>query len=327
MARKILVTSALPYANGPIHIGHLVEYIQTDIWVRFQKMCGNKCYYFCADDTHGTPIMISANKQNITPEELIQKVHKEHYSDFCDFDIEFDNFYSTHSQENQQFSELIFNRLNEKGSITKRDIEQAYCENCKMFLPDRFIRGICPRCNAEDQYGDSCDSCGGTYQPTELKNPKCATCGSTPVRKTSMHYFFKLADYQSQLKELMAQGHTHKSVANKLQEWFDAGLKDWDISRDGPYFGFKIPGEENKYFYVWLDAPIGYMASAENYCKNNGLDFDEIWPGRVETAHTKDTRYITSSEKTLCISMPSSGLQCSRVQASRLLKSFSFTAS
>jgi methionyl-tRNA synthetase len=279
MPRKIVVTSALPYANGPIHIGHLVEYLQTDIWVRFQKLCGNQCLYFCADDTHGTPVMISARAAGITPDELIGKVHKEHQKDFDGFCIEFDNYYTTHSPENQYFSELIFNRLNEAGSIIKRNVEQAYCEKDQMSLPDRFIRGTCPRCKAEHQYGDSCEVCGTTYRPSELINPYCATCGTTPVLKTSEHYFFKLADYEQQLRDLIAGGYTQASVANKLNEWFTAGLKDWDISRDGPYFGFKIPGEENKFFYVWLDAPIGYMASAKNYCDRNNLDFDRLWPG------------------------------------------------
>ena len=279
MPRKIVVTSALPYANGPIHMGHLVEYLQTDIWVRFHKMCGNKCLYFCADDTHGTPIMISARAAGISPEELIGQMHKEHKADFDSFHIEFDNYYSTHSPENKYFSELIFNRLNLTGSIVTRDVEQTYCENCKMSLPDRFVRGTCPRCKAEDQYGDSCEVCSTTYQPTDLINPYCATCRAKPVLKTSEHYFFKLADYEQQLRDLIAGGHTQKSVANKLDEWFKAGLKDWDISRDGPYFGFQIPGEENKFFYVWLDAPIGYMASAKNYCDKNNLDFDNLWPG------------------------------------------------
>ncbi len=277
MPRKIVVTSALPYANGPIHIGHLVEYLQTDIWVRFHKMCGSQCLYFCADDTHGTPVMISARAAGVSPEELIEKVHKEHKKDFDGFYVEFDNYYSTHSPENRTFSELIFNRLDKAGSIVKRDVEQAYCRNCKMSLPDRYVRGVCPRCKAEDQYGDSCEICSATYRPTELINPYCATCRATPVLQTSQHYFFKLADYKKQLKELIDGGYTQKSVANKLDEWFRAGLKDWDISRDGPYFGFKIPGEENKFFYVWLDAPIGYMASAKNYCDKNRLDFDKVW--------------------------------------------------
>ncbi len=277
MPRKIVVTSALPYANGPIHIGHLVEYLQTDIWVRFQKICGNQCLYFCADDAHGTPIMISARAAGITPEELIEQVHKEHKADFDGFLVEFDNYYSTHSPENKYFSELIFGRLKQAGSIVEKTIEQTYCENCKMFLPDRYIRGTCPRCKAENQYGDSCDKCGGTHQPTELINPVCSTCSTPPRRRESRHYFFKLADYEQQLKELIAAGYTQKTTANKLDEWFSTGLRDWDISRDGPYFGFKIPGEEDKFFYVWLDAPIGYMASAKNYCDKTGLDFDKLW--------------------------------------------------
>ena len=277
MPRKIVVTSALPYANGPIHLGHLVEYLQTDIWVRFQKMCGNECFYFWADDTHGTPIMISARAAGISPEQLIGEMHKEHKKDFDDFYIEYDNFYSTHSPENKHFSELIFNRLNQAGSIVTRDVEQTYCENCQMSLPDRFVRGTCPKCKAEDQYGDSCEVCSSTYQPADLINPYCSICRTRPVLRTSKHYFFKLGDYEQQLRDLIAGGHTQKSVSNKLDEWFKAGLKDWDISRDGPYFGFKIPGEENKYFYVWLDAPIGYMASAKNYCERNNLDFDMVW--------------------------------------------------
>jgi methionyl-tRNA synthetase len=242
-------------------------------------MCGNKCLYFCADDTHGTPIMISARAAGIPPEELIRNVHKEHQRDFNAFLIEFDNYYTTHSPENKYFSELIFDSLNKAGSIVKRKIEQTYCENCKMTLPDRYVRGTCPRCKAEDQYGDSCEVCGAAYQPTDLINPRCATCSTTPVRKTSEHYFFKLSDYKQQLKNLINKGYTQKSVANKLDEWFKAGLQDWDISRDGPYFGFKIPGEENKFFYVWLDAPIGYMASVKNYCDRNKLDFNSLWNG------------------------------------------------
>ncbi|MHC4476181.1 MAG: methionine--tRNA ligase [Planctomycetota bacterium] len=277
MPRKIAVTSALPYANGPIHIGHLVEYLQTDIWVRFQRMCGNQCLYFCADDAHGTPIMISARAQEISPEQLIERMHKEHRADFDGFYVRFDNYYTTHSQENRCFSEQIFSALKQAGSIVKRNIEQAYCEDCQMFLPDRYIRGTCPRCRASDQYGDSCESCCGTHRPTELIDPHCATCGSTPVRKESDHYFLKIADYEDRLKELITGGYVRRAAAKKLDEWFDAGLRDWDISRDGPYFGFKIPGEEDKYFYVWLDAPIGYMASAKNFCDRNGLDFDAVW--------------------------------------------------
>jgi len=295
MPRKIVVTSALPYANGPIHIGHLVEYLQTDIWVRFQKMCGNQCLYFCADDAHGTPIMISARAKQISPEELIERVYKEHRADFDGFYVEFDNYYTTHSDENRQFSELIFNRLNEAGSIVKRNVKQAYCEKCKMSLPDRYVRGTCPRCKANDQYGDSCEICSGTHRPTELINPYCATCHSKPLLQTAEHYFFKLADFEKQLKDLIAGGYTQKSVANKLDEWFKTGLKDWDISRDEPYFGFKIPGEENKFFYVWLDAPIGYMASVKNYCDKSNLDFDKLWnSGEYELYHFigKDIMYF-----------------------------------
>lgn len=279
MPRKIAVTSALPYANGPIHIGHLVEYLQTDIWVRFQKLCGNQCLYFCADDTHGTPIMISSRSAGIAPEELIERTHAEHKTDFDRFHIEFDNYYSTHSPENKELSELIFTRLRDAGSIVTREITQTYCPNCKMPLPDRYVRGTCPRCGAEDQYGDSCEVCSSTYQPTDLVNPCCSTCGAKPIGQESVHYFFRLVDYEEELRALMSAGHTQKSVSNKLDEWFTAGLKDWDISRDGPYFGFKIPGEENKFFYVWLDAPIGYMASAKNYCEANELDFEQVWNG------------------------------------------------
>jgi methionyl-tRNA synthetase len=279
MPRKIVVTSALPYANGPIHIGHLVEYLQTDIWVRFQKLCGNECLYFCADDTHGTAIMISARREGVSPEELIKKVHKEHLEDFTRFLVQFDNYYTTHSPENRRFSEFVFQRISERGSIAKRTIEQPYCPNCKMALPDRYIRGTCPRCKAEDQYGDSCEICSATYQPTDLINPYCSTCRGTPLLQQSVHYFFKLADYERPLKDLIAKGYIQKSVSNKLNEWFTAGLQDWDISRDGPYFGFQIPGEQDKYFYVWLDAPIGYMASAKNYCDRMGLDFDKVWNG------------------------------------------------
>ena len=277
MSRKIVVTSALPYANGSIHIGHLVEYLQTDIWVRFQKLCGNECHYFCADDTHGTPIMIRARDEGITPEELIERVHVEHVRDFEGFDIEFDNYYSTHSEENRQFSELLYNKAVENDSIAKKEIEQAYCEKCDMWLPDRYIRGTCPRCKAEDQYGDSCDVCSGTHHPTDLIEAKCANCGAPPVRRKSTHYFFRLDQYGDRLVKLIEAGYVQTSVMNKLDEWFKTGLKDWDISRDGPYFGFKIPGEDNKFFYVWLDAPIGYMASCKNYCDKHGLDFDTMW--------------------------------------------------
>ena len=279
MTRKLLVTSALPYANGPIHIGHLVEYLQTDIWVRFQKAMDNECRYFCADDTHGTPVMIRAKTEGITPEALIDRVHAEHYQDFAGFGIEFDNYYSTHSEENRQFSEIIYTRADQAGSIVKKQIQQAYDEQEKMWLPDRYIKGTCPRCKAEDQYGDSCDACGAHYQTTELIDPVSTVSGNPPVLRESTHHFFRLADYEDALKKLFAEGYVQASVQNKLDEWFEAGLKDWDISRDGPYFGFNIPGEADKYFYVWLDAPIGYMASAKNYCDKHDLDFEQVWNG------------------------------------------------
>ena len=295
MTRKLLVTSALPYANGPIHIGHLVEYLQTDIWVRFQKAMGNECRYFCADDTHGTPVMIRAKSEGITPEALINRVHAEHYGDFKGFDIAFDNYYSTHSDENRTFSQMIYHKANDRGSIVKKEIEQAYDEQEKMWLPDRYIKGTCPRCKAPDQYGDSCDVCASHYQTTELIDPVSTVSGNPPVMRNSTHYFFRLSDYQQELKELFAAGYVQESVRNKLDEWFEMGLKDWDISRDGPYFGFKIPGEDDKYFYVWLDAPIGYMASAKNYCDRNGLDFEQMWnSGEYEICHFigKDIMYF-----------------------------------
>jgi methionyl-tRNA synthetase len=277
MTRKILVTSALPYANGSIHLGHLVEHIQTDIWVRFQKMRGNECYSCCADDTHGAPIMLSAEKEGITPEQLIDRVWREHKSDFDGFHIAYDNYYSTHSPENRTFSALIYTRLKERGLIEKRTIEQFYDPEKAMFLPDRFIKGECPKCHAKDQYGDSCEVCGTTYQPTELINPFSAVSGATPVRKESEHYFFKLGECGDFLKDWTRAGHLQVEAANKMNEWFTAGLSDWDISRDAPYFGFEIPDAPGKYFYVWLDAPIGYMASFKNLCDRNGLDFDEYW--------------------------------------------------
>ena len=275
--RRIVVTSALPYANGPIHLCHLVEYLQTDIWVRYHKMLGNQCYFFCADDTHGTAIMIKSRDEGITPEALIARVHAEHKADFDAFGVEFDNYYSTHSPENEELSALIFKRLTKADAITKHSVEQAYCEKDKMWLPDRYIRGTCPKCKAPDQYGDSCEVCSSTYQTTDLIEPRCSVCSTPPVRKQSIHYFFRLDLFGDRVKALIDAGYTHRSIANKLDEWFKSGLKDWDISRDGPYFGFKIPGEDDKYFYVWLDAPIGYMASAKNYCDRTGLDFDELW--------------------------------------------------
>jgi methionyl-tRNA synthetase len=275
--RKILVTSALPYANGPIHLGHLVEYIQTDIWVRFQKMRGHDCYYVCADDAHGTPIMLKAQQEGITPEALIEQVHGEHDQDFKDFLVEFDNYYSTHSEENRHYSEEIYRRLCEGGYINRRTIEQAYDPQANMFLPDRFIKGDCPRCGAEDQYGDSCEVCSATYSPTDLKNAVSAVSGATPVTRESEHFFFALGKFETMLREWTQAGHIQPEIANKLKEWFDDGLQDWDISRDAPYFGFEIPDTPGKFFYVWLDAPIGYMASFQNLCDRVDLDFDEFW--------------------------------------------------
>lgn len=275
--RRILVTSALPYANGPIHIGHLVEYIQTDIWVRFQKLRGHECYYFCADDAHGTPIMLRAEQEGLTPQQLIEQVWHEHRADFADFLVEFDNYHSTHSPENRHYAELIFQRLDAGGHISRRIITQAFDPEKQMFLPDRFIKGNCPRCDAADQYGDSCEVCGATYAPTDLKNPRSVLSGATPITKESMHLFFKLADFEEMLKTWIASGSVQPQMVNKLNEWFAAGLQEWDISRDAPYWGFEIPGEPGKYFYVWLDAPIGYMASLQNYCERTGLSFDDFW--------------------------------------------------
>jgi methionyl-tRNA synthetase len=275
--RKILVTSALPYANGPIHLGHLVEYIQTDIWVRFQKQRGNQCHYVCADDTHGTPIMLKADREGITPEELIARIGKEHLADFIEFGVAFDNYHSTHSDENKTFSSLIYTRLRDGGHISSRTITQAYDPVKNMFLPDRFIKGECPKCGAPDQYGDSCEACGATYSPTELKNAVSAVSGEKPIEKDSVHYFFNLGDFAGLLRHWTKSGHLQPEVANKLDEWLEAGLQQWDISRDAPYFGFEIPDAPGKYFYVWLDAPIGYMASFKNLCEKQGLDFDAFW--------------------------------------------------
>lgn len=281
--RKILVTSALPYANGSIHIGHLVEYIQTDIWVRFQKMQGHECYYVCADDAHGTPIMLRAQSEGITPEQLISDTSDEHQADFKDFSVNFDNYHSTHSPENRFFSETIYNRLNDAGHISKRTISQAYDPERKMFLPDRFIKGECPKCGAEDQYGDNCEACGATYSTTELKNAVSVVSGAKPIEKDSEHYFFKLPDFEAMLKEWTGSGHLQDEIKNKLQEWFEAGLQEWDISRDAPYFGFEIPNAPGKFFYVWLDAPIGYIASFKNLCDKKGIDFDSFWEADSQT--------------------------------------------
>jgi len=274
--RKILVTSALPYANGPIHLGHLVEYIQTDIWVRFQKQRGNTCTYVCADDAHGTPIMLKADQMGISPQQLIDKVSEEHQRDFSGFLVNFDNYYSTHSEENREFASLIYTRLRDGGHIAKRTITQAYDPEKQMFLPDRFIKGECPKCSAADQYGDSCEVCGATYSPTELKNAYSAVSGAKPVEKESEHYFFKLEDFEEFLKEWV-DTHVQAQMKHKLNEWFESGLQQWDISRDAPYWGFEIPDAPGKYFYVWLDAPIGYMASFKNWADKNGVDFNDYW--------------------------------------------------
>ncbi len=296
--RQILVTCALPYANGPIHLGHMLEHIQADIWVRFQRMRGNEIYFVCADDAHGTPIMLKADQMGITPEQLIADVQKSHYADFCGFNISFDNYHSTHSEENREFSEMIYNRLEENGFIKTRTISQLFDPEKAMFLPDRFVKGTCPRCKSEDQYGDNCEVCSATYSPTELINPRSVISGATPVIKESEHFFFDLPSFEAMLKEWNRSGALQSEVANKMQEWFDAGLQQWDISRDAPYFGFKIPGTENKYFYVWLDAPIGYMASFKNLCNRRNIDFDQFWKrdSNAELYHFigKDIMYFHS---------------------------------
>lgn len=276
-ARKILVTSALPYANGPIHLGHLLEYIQTDIWVRFQKSRGHECYYVCADDAHGTAIMLRAEKEGITAEQLIDRVHQEHSSDFADFQIKFDNYHSTHSNENRVLSEGIYKAARANNHIAVRSIKQLYDPVKELFLADRYVKGECPKCHAPDQYGDNCEACGATYSPSELIKPFSTISGATPIEKESEHYFFKLPEFQAFLKDWTRSGTLQTEIANKLSEWLEAGLQEWDISRDAPYFGFEIPDAPSKYFYVWLDAPIGYMASFQNLCARQGLNFDEFW--------------------------------------------------
>jgi len=276
--RKILVTNALPFANGPIHLGHLLGYIQADIWVRFQRMQGNEVAYVCADDTHGTAIMLSAEKQGITEQELIDRVNKEHQRDFASFHVNFDMYYTTHSEENRELASLIYGRLKDADKIARRDIAQLYDPEKEMFLADRFIKGECPKCGAADQYGDNCEVCSSTYDAHDLKNPYSTISGATPVTKESTHFFFKLPDFTDMLKEWTRSGVLAPQVANKLSEWLDAGLQEWDISRDAPYFGFEIPGEPGKFFYVWLDAPIGYMASFRKLCETrDDLDFDDYW--------------------------------------------------
>lgn len=269
-SRQILVTSALPYANNSIHIGHLVEYIQTDIWVRFQRQRGHSCTYVCASDAHGTPVMLRARELDVEAEDLVEEVRAEHQRDFADFGVAFDNYHTTHSPENENFVRQIYGRLNEEGYITRRSIRQAYDEQAKMFLPDRFVRGDCPRCGAADQYGDSCEACGSTYSPAELVNPRSVLSGSPPVERESEHYFFTLGAFEASLKEWIGSGVVDEGVAKKLDEWFNTGLQDWDISRDAPYFGFRIPDTDDKYFYVWLDAPVGYLASLDNLATRTG---------------------------------------------------------
>lgn len=293
--RTILVTSALPYANGPIHLGHLVESIQTDIWTRFQRLRGHDCIYVCADDAHGTPIMLKAQAENKEPEQLIEQYRQEHERDFATFNIGVANYYTTHSEENRELASTIFQRLEAGGHIVSKMIEQAYDPEANMFLPDRYVRGECPFCGADDQYGDSCEVCGKTYDPLEMKNPVSVVSGCKPIRKETEHLFFKLGDFEASLKN-WTKHHVQQEIANKLNEWFEAGLQDWDISRDAPYFGFEIPGHPGKYFYVWLDAPIGYMASFKDLCNRTDLDFDSYWSAnsKAELYHFigKDIAYF-----------------------------------
>ncbi|VAW49619.1 Methionyl-tRNA synthetase [hydrothermal vent metagenome] len=275
--RKILITSALPYANGPIHLGHLVEYIQTDIWARFQKMRGHTCTYVCADDAHGTPIMLRAQAEGITPEALIAKSSEEHQADFAGFNVHFDHYDSTNSPQNKAFAEQVYLTLKEKGYISRKTISQYYDPEKEMFLPDRFVKGTCPKCKTDDQYGDNCEACGATYSPTDLINPTSAVSGATPIEKETDHLFFELSQFEEMLKTWTREGHLQTQIANKLDEWLESGLRGWDISRDAPYFGFEIPGEKDKFFYVWLDAPIGYMSSFKAYCDKTDLNFEAYW--------------------------------------------------
>ncbi|MDX2124798.1 MAG: methionine--tRNA ligase [Aeromonas hydrophila] len=282
--RTMLVTCALPYANGSIHLGHMLEHIQADIWVRYQRMRGHQVHFVCADDAHGTPIMLKAQQLGITPEEMIAAVSKEHQADFAGFNISFDNYHSTHSDENRELAELIYGRLQAGGKIKSRTISQLFDPEKSMFLPDRFVKGTCPKCKSPEQYGDNCDSCGSTYSPTELIDPKSAVSGATPVMKDSEHFFFDLPQFEKWLAEwVRGSGAIQEEMANKMQEWFESGLQQWDITRDAPYFGFEIPGAPGKYFYVWLDAPIGYMASFKNLCNKRGdIDFDSYWKADSE---------------------------------------------
>ncbi|MCP1440398.1 methionyl-tRNA synthetase [Erwinia persicina] len=284
VAKKILVTCALPYANGSIHLGHMLEHIQADIWVRYQRMRGNEVYFICADDAHGTPIMLKAQQMGIAPEQMIAEMSQEHQNDFAGFNISYDNYHSTHSEENRELSELIYTRLKENGFIKNRTISQLYDPEKGMFLPDRFVKGTCPKCKSPDQYGDNCEVCSATYSPTELIDPKSVVSGATPVLRDSEHFFFDLPEFSAMLQAWTRSGALQEQVANKMQEWFESGLQQWDISRDAPYFGFEIPGAPGKYFYVWLDAPIGYMGSFKNLCDKRGdIDFDAFWQKDSET--------------------------------------------
>lgn len=281
--RRILVTSALPYANGSIHLGHLLEHIQTDIWARFQRMRGHECYSVCADDAHGTPVMLKAQELGITPEQMVERTRTEHHQDLIDFHVDYNNYYVTHSEENKELCELVYNRLDEAGYISKRVISQLYDPEKEMFLPDRFIKGDCPSCGAKNQNGDNCDVCSATYDPTEVINPRSVVSGATPILRDSEHYFFDLPKFESMLKGWIRSGAIQNEMANKLEEWFEKGLQQWDISRDAPYFGFEIPNAPGKFFYVWVDAPVGYMASFKNFCESNGIDDAPFWAPNTDT--------------------------------------------
>ena len=281
--RKILVTSALPYANSSLHLGHILEAVQTDIWVRFHNLNGNECLYFCADDTHGTPVMLKAKEDGINPEQLISEVKKDHMETYELYDINFTNFHSTHSDENKKYSEFIYNKAKEKDLITRKTIKQLYDEKESMFLSDRFVKGACPKCNEEDQYGDGCSKCGATYDVSDIKNPISALSGTKPIYKDSEHIFFNLPKQANLLKEFLKKSDLQKPIVNKLSEWLNDDLQQWDISRDAPYFGFNIPGEIDKYFYVWLDAPIGYIASIDNWANSNNKKIEDLW--------SKDSEY------------------------------------
>ena len=274
--RKIIMTCALPYANGPIHLGHMLEHIEADIFSRFQKMQGHECFFFCADDTHGTPIMLKARELGIKPEDYIKQSFEEHTEDFKNFSIQFDHYGSTHSEENKKLSEIFYTELKKNKHVHNKSIEQLYCDHDKMFLPDRFVKGTCPKCSSPNQYGDSCDVCSATYSPQDLKNPGCSLCGTPPVKKKSDHVFFKLNNFKQYLTDWLPQ-HTIPEISKKMMEWFNEDLRDWDISRDEPYFGFQIPGEDKKYFYVWVDAPMGYLSTAEQYFKKVGRNLSEFW--------------------------------------------------